>query len=436
MAKDGQNHAQEGESRSAKVDAHRERKVMTAAQSASAMPIPAHVPPERVLHFDFRNDEQLQRDPWAYLNEMNDGPDIFFSSDLGGYWVVTRKELIDEVYTRHDLFTAKSLAVPKIENPVPLIPNLMDPPEHTKYRKFMVDQLFSPRALATLEEDVRARTIALAEGFAAKGHCEFVNDYAYLLPIDVTLDYMGADPSLRGECLSFIKKVFRGKSLADTEEGFMEAHGFLTRWLEEQLANPDANQGKWFRGLVEGRFEGRPLNYDEIFAMTLMLYMGGLDTVTSQMTHFMKFLAESPEHRQYLVDRPQRIPNALEEMLRRFGISYIGRMVAKDVVYRGVQLKAGDPIIAGTPISGLDRIAFPDPLRVDFSRGHGRVKHGAFGAGPHLCAGALLARTQLRVMLEELLPRMPNLRIAPGAEVLNMPGATMMLASLPLEWDS
>ena len=118
-------------------------------QQASA-PAPAHVPPELVLRFDFRNDPEIARDPWRYLAAMNDLPDIFFSPDLGGYWVITRYDLIAEVFSNHELFTTKSLAIPKIENPMILIPNSFDPPEHTKYRRIFSQALFSPRALATL----------------------------------------------------------------------------------------------------------------------------------------------------------------------------------------------------------------------------------------------------------------------------------------------
>jgi len=95
-----------------------------------AASIPDHVPPERVIRFDFRNDEVLRRDPWGYIASLDDRPDIFFSPDLGGYWVVTRADLIDDVFSRHDLFTATSLAIPKLENPIRLIPNQYDPPEH------------------------------------------------------------------------------------------------------------------------------------------------------------------------------------------------------------------------------------------------------------------------------------------------------------------
>jgi cytochrome P450 len=403
--------------------------------AAAVAPVPDHVPTDRVFRFDFRNDAGIRQDPWRTLAGLDNLPDIFFSPDLGGYWVVTRAALIDQVFADHTRFTATSLAIPKIDNPIQLIPNHFDPPIHTSYRKLMASGLFSPRALAGLEEDTRRFTIALFNGFPP-GHCEFVHDFAYRLPIDTFLALMGADPEHREECLHFVKLVFRGQSVEECQAGFVAAHAFVTRWLSDQLAAPEANSGGMFRGMVEARLDDRALTFDEMHAITMMLFMGGLDTITSQMTHILRFLAESPAHRQYLVDRPEAIPVALEELLRRFGISFIGRAAAADFTWEGVAFRKGDAVCAATPIAGLDPRAFPEPLRVEFDRaGEGRrVKHLGFGSGPHLCIGAFLARTQLRIMLEELLPRMPGLRVAEGAVIENLGGATMMLKALPLEW--
>ncbi len=169
--------------------------------------------------------------------------------------------------------------------------------------------------------------------------------------------------------------------------------------------------------------------------MAMMLFLGGLDTVASQTTHVFHFLATSPVHRSSLIDDPALIPAAIEEMLRRFGISHIGRAVAKDLEFHGVKMREGDSIVAATPISGLDRRAFSDPLIVDFGRFSEKPRHWAFGAGPHICPGAHLARVELRIMLEEVLPALPNLRIKSGASLEYLPGATLMVKSLPLIWD-
>jgi cytochrome P450 len=177
------------------------------------------------------------------------------------------------------------------------------------------------------------------------------------------------------------------------------------------------------------------LTFDEMLSISMMLFLGGLDTVASQTTHVFHFLATHPAHRDALSADPALIPKAIEEMLRRFGISHIGRELAGDIEFHGVAMKAGDSIVASTPISGLDRRIFPDPLTVDFGRFSGKPTHWAFGAGPHICPGAHLARVELRIMLEEILPALPNFRLKPGASLEYLPGATLTVKALPLVWD-
>ncbi|AZI37655.1 putative cytochrome P450 [Caenibius tardaugens NBRC 16725] len=398
--------------------------------------VPDHVPAHLVKSFDFRNDKAISSDPYGYIASLNDCPEIFFSPDLGGYWIARSTDAIEEIFADHERFTATSLAIPKRDASVVLIPNNFDPPKHTAYRKAMANNLFSPRALATIDPDTRAFTLKLFDEFTP-GRCEFVSEFAYKLPIDTFLNLMGADLSLRDQCLSWIKLIFRGQTVEETNQGFIDAFSWVTEWLQQQLANPAANQGPMFQALMRMKIDGKRPDFDDMRSMTLMLFSGGLDTITSQMTHIMRFLAENPGHRDYLLQNPSAIPVALEELLRRFGISFIGRAAAKDQVFRGVVMKQGDVVCAGTPIAGLDADQWHNPLEVDFDRAGGRrVKHLGFGAGPHLCIGAYLARKQLTIMIEELLPRMPDLRIAPDAGAIEShAGATLMLKKLPLEWN-
>lgn len=400
-----------------------------------SLQVPDHVPPELVLHFDFRNDEAIRDDLWGYISSMNGRPDIFFSPDLGGYWVVTRARLIEQVFRDHERFSARSVSVPKLDNPVRLIPNNYDPPEHTPYRRLFAQNLFSPRALADLEAVTRVRARELFNQFPAN-RCEFVADFAEQLPVDIFLAGMGVDPNHRDQFIPWAHDVFCGHDLEDTRRGMAEAATFLATWLQEQLAAPDENKGGMFHAMMQSKVEGRALTFDEMHRITVMLFLGGLDTVTSELSHIMRFMALSPAHRNRLVDQPEDIPRAIEEMLRRFSIANIGRVAAKDFEFHGVRFKAGDPVLASTPMAGLDEREFDDPMSVDFDRGRTRgVRHLAFGAGPHLCPGAFLARTQLRVALEELLPLMPGLRITPDIKIEWRAGADFMVRQLPLEWN-
>jgi cytochrome P450 len=399
--------------------------------------VPPHVPKDRVCPYDFRHDADFKTRPWQYMYELDSRPDIFWSPDLGGYWVVTREPLIEEVFARGDLFSVKSVAIPKQPNAPVLIPNNLEPPEHGKYRRILTHGMFSPRALGAMAEECRALVRDLIDGFRKSGEAEFVAAFASAVPIDMFLRMMGVDRSRRGEFLPFVTKVFRGQTAEEIGQGFAEAGAFLQGWLDEQLKDPQmaATRGHMLGAMLQGEVDGRALTRDEMLSISMMLFLGGLDTVASQATHVFHHLATHPADRDALVADPALIPQAVEEMLRRFGISHIGRVVAKDIEFHGVAMKAGDSIVAATPIAGVDRRAYPDPLSVDFGRFPNKPQHIAFGAGAHICPGAHLARVELKIMLEEALPALPGLRLKPGAEITYLPGATLIIKELPLVWD-
>ncbi len=120
--------------------------------------------------------------------------------------------------------------------------------------------------------------------------------------------------------------------------------------------------------------------------------------------------------------------------MRRFGFTNLGRVVTRDAEFHGVELKKGEMVMVSTTMSGVDESAWPNAMEVDFERKNARANN-AFGKGIHNCAGQRLARNELRVLLAEILPALPNLRLQAGADVRVLPGAIMSLRSLPVEWD-
>jgi cytochrome P450 len=146
-----------------------------------------------------------------------------------------------------------------------------------------------------------------------------------------------------------------------------------------------------------------------------------------------RFLATSPAHRRELIDHPERIPAAVEELLRRFPVVNQGRVVVSDMVYKGVTMRAGDAMIMPTTLHGLDDRKFDDPMKVDFSRP--TPIHSTFGNGVHRCPGSLLARTELKIFLEEWLKRIPDFRIKPGATAGVRAGVNATMHLLPLVWE-
>ena len=406
--------------------------------SASEGSIPAHVPPDRVFPFDFRQDPRIARDPWSFFHSANELPEIFYSPDLGGHWVIARAELLEEAWSRPELFSAESVSVPKIESPFRLIPNNLDPPEHRPFSLIFNREMFAPRILDGMVDEIRAMTRERIAAFRDRGRCDFNAEIAHVLPVEIFLRMFGVPAARRPEFDTPCDLVFRSRTAEGTFQGMVQVAGLLSDWLDEELRDRSApREAHLLEAMLAARVEGRLLTKEELLSMATMLMLAGLDTVTSAIQHQIVFLATHPEHRQQLLDDPSLIPNAVEEMLRRFGVANVGRMVRHDEVFHGVALRAGEMVLFSTSIAGLDEQRFPDAMRVDFQRENVTADSLAFGTGVHLCSGQGLARRELRIALEELLPALPELRLAPEAKLEYVSGGTVSVRSeLPIVWDT
>ena len=166
--------------------------------------------------------------------------------------------------------------------------------------------------------------------------------------------------------------------------------------------------------------------------MILNALLGGLDTVMSTMGFIASFLARHPDHRRQLIDDPTIIPKAVDELMRYYGATGTARVVTEDIVYKGVQLKEGDRVLIQSMFHGQDPRRFPNPETVDFTRKD--VRHATFGQGTHRCIGALLARLEMRIFIEEWLKRIPDFRIAEGKAPVVERGMVNSMRSLWLQW--
>lgn len=394
--------------------------------------IPAHVPASLVVDFDLYNVEVVDGDYHGGLKRLHDPgvPDIFWTPRNGGHWVATRGEDIYHIFKDSEHFSSRQLVVPRHRNPpVPLPPIFLDPPEQAKYRSLFAPAL-SPKAVSPLGEGARALAIELIEGFRAKGECEFVGDFAQHLPIGIFMKMVDVPQADREKLLHWADQQVRPTTEQEREESFHQLFAYAGQKVAERQANPGEDL---ISQLTKSKIDGEPITAAALTPMIFLLLVGGLDTVASAMGFAARFLAQSPAHRQELIDHPERIPNAVEELLRRFPVVNQGRLVVNDMDYKGVALRAGDQIILPTSLHGLDERKFDDPLRVDFSRP--TPIHSTFGNGAHRCPGSLLARTELRIFLEEWLKRIPDFRIKDGETAGIRAGVNATIYSLPLTWE-
>jgi cytochrome P450 len=381
-----------------------------------------------LIDFDFFGVEAIEGDLHRGWKRLHEGPEIFYTPLNGGHWVFTRAEDIGVAWLDHDRYSNKGVAMSREEREMQLFPGEADPPRHTHYRG-LLQPSFSQKAVQALEDKMRKLTRDLIDGFIDRGACEFQSDVARKMPIYIFLTMM----DLPLEHAAALLPAADWLSRDSNPESFLRAMQAMMGYLQERIAEREKGGGEDFISrLLAARIDNRPLARHEVLSLTANVMFGGLDTVVSSMGFFMNFLGRHRTHCRQLIDEPALIPDAVEELLRRHGIANFGRMVSRDFEYKGLPMRAGDLVLLPAALYNLDERKFADPMTVDFRR---PVKHHmGFGTGIHRCLGAQLARVELRVLLQEWLPRIPEFWIADASAVVVKSGRINGVRSLPLRW--
>ena len=389
----------------------------------------ASIPPDRIVDFDIFGPVQPGDDCQTFLVRARDSaPDVFYTHRNGGHWVATRAREIERIQTDYEVFSHEVMSLPRAAA-IPLFPLTLDPPRHAPFRR-LINPAFTPRATAALEERARRVTRRLVDRLAPLGKCEFIEDFARVLPIEVFMSMVDLPDGDSPELLKWTETVTRSSDIAARQGAYMSMMGYLGGKIAERAASPGADL---LSQIVTGKVEGRDLSPEETMNVCVLLLFGGLDTVASMLGFIARFLALNPTHREDLVADPALIPQAVEELLRRHGIANTPRLIRKDVELDGVKLSAGEVILAPNALVALDDRVVTDPMTVDFARKPG-TPMGTFGKGPHLCPGATLARREIRVFLEEWLARIPDFRVAEGTAPVMEMGNVSGVTRLELAW--
>ena len=391
--------------------------------------IPAHVPAHLVYDFDVYTAPELKCDPYRTMTDLlrTKVPPIFYTPRNGGHWVVTGAVEGFDMLRDVDRFSNDPRYNSNARKPWTL-PNQSDPPEHTEYRR-IINPAFVPRTVAAMEVDLRALTVGLVEDIVPRGGCEFVADIGKLLPVNVFLKMAGAPQTDRAMLVDLAERVVRHPDRSAREAAGYELGDYVMKAFAARRVSP----GDDLLGMVvKGTVNGRSLNEAELLGMGLLLFLGGLDTVSSTLAFVMLFLARHPGHYRQLVDEPGRIPGAVEELIRTHSVAAMQRGVRNDTEFCGIRFRQNDKIFFMTQLFGLDERRVSDPLRVDFDRAVS--PHLGFGAGPHRCIGSHLARTEVRIFLEEWTRRIPSFSLASEGDVQTCGGNVWSPVALQLQW--
>ena len=407
------------------------------ATIAETAPPPPDLDPALVFDFDLYDDRRFVTSGGIFeaMGDLRDkAPDVFWSTSLGGFWVIQGYNAIVEAAKRGDLFTSSRMGIPPTTDDGRqrrrLAPLNYDPPDHAALRS-PLNPMFTPAAMNKWSGHIRKLAVELIEKVRPNGQADMFDEVTEQLPVLIFIDLMGLKRSDYRFYRALAKAAVASQDRDERYDAMLQAYQLLKAEIEERRAAP---KDDLITRLLDLEVEGKPITDELALAYLELLFIAGLDTVANAMTFAVRYLAMDQALQQRLRDDPAKIPHAMEELLRRRAVAPVMRTVTRDETWRGFTFRAGDPVLLNYSAANLDERMFEHGREVDIDRE--RINHVAFGAGHHRCLGRNLARIEIVIFFEELLSRLPTFRLAPGEEIPMRGGSVMSIGRLPLVWDA
>ncbi|MHB8464725.1 MAG: cytochrome P450 [Acidimicrobiales bacterium] len=353
-------------------------------------------------------------DPQEELQWLREHAPIW-RDDRNGVWAVATYDLVKHVSTHPEVFSNAGGIRPEF-GPAPMMLD-MDDPDHWQRRK-LVNRGFTPARVRRSEDSIRRTVDILIDEICERGECDLVWDLASHLPIIVIADALGADPADRSKLLHWSEDILGtlGQDDDEARQRGADAGAAFQAWAVDSIAARRSQPSDDLMSvLVHGEVDGDRLDEAAIITETLLLLNGGDETTRHVISGgVFQLLTDRSRWEDVRWDR-SLLPSAVEEMLRWVSpIRNMARTATQDVELGGRTITAGEKLLLLYPSANRDPSAFEDPYRFDIRRSPN--DHVAFGFGPHFCLGASLARLEIRVMLDRLLDRLPDLELVEAAE--------------------
>ncbi len=382
-------------------------------------PIPAHVDEKLVYDFNFES-ESLTTDPYETYCKLHEAPRVFYNIEGRPGWAVHTYDDVRYVLQTPEIFTSEGI-MSKLDNrgaeesgtgAFKFIPLELDPPVHGRYRA-MLNPVFTPKRVDMLEESIRTLTIELIDRFKDKGECDFMREFAKILPTTIFLKMFGLPVDRLEQFLHWAEELLHSNDIERQTASGMAIYVYLAQRINERMDEPPGDD--IISQLLQQEVEGERIGIEDLLGFCMLFYVAGLDTVTNALGNAFLHLAKHPDQLAKLVASPELIPDAIEETLRAFSVIVTQRFVRVATELHGAKMLPGDLVAILIPAGNLDPTKYDNPMLVDFTRGAN--DHLAFAAGPHRCMGSHLARRELRVAMEEFFKRIPKFSLKPDSKI-------------------
>ena len=401
----------------------------------------AIAPPTALSDIDLTDLETfVDRTPHDWFKRLRDDAPCYWQPEAGGrgFWSVTRYEDILALQKQPLLFSAgvggtslDDLTPEQVEARMSLLD--MDPPRHTRLRA-LVNRGFTPKAVKVYEDRIRALIRSILVETMPEREFDFTERVSIELPMQILSDIMGTPledrhtlVSLGDRLLGNTEPEFVGDLVKDQSDLSQYAHlpfssPAALEMFDYALGLADLKRARPGEDvvtiLINSELDGDTLSDHEFKLFFLLLITAGNETTRHTMSHGISALLQNRDQIDRLVANPELCGSAAEEIIRwATAVHHFRRTATQDVELHGQQIKEGDKVVLWFTSANRDERFFDNPMQFDVGRTPN--KHMAFGlGGPHYCLGSHLARLEIKVWLEELLPYLPDLYL--NGEVARM----------------
>lgn len=384
-------------------------------------------------------DPGVAADPMTAFSELRSRCPVAYSDRYDGFWSITKYD--DLVGAGKDTATYSSRELFMVPDPtiddMQWLPVQVDPPEHREYRG-LLQPFFARGRLRAVEEPTRAIFRSHLEAVKGQAVWDAYENLTFPYPAAVLCLLLGfprEDQGSLGRWTSTMMTAAAAGDRASVEAVVHEMYDFIDRLREARVAEPGDPDEDVMTSLIQATHDGEPLTAVQTRSMLIMLLNAGHSTTTHGTSNLIRHLATDQDDQARLRADPSAIPSTVEEVLRMWSpVAAVGRTTTRDVELRGRLIPQGSKVSLLYGAAGRDDEVFDEPHRFDPTREG--VRHLAFGAGPHRCIGAELARLEMRIAAEELLAATTSLRLHAEPEPTTWPRVGVQSLQLEVTWEA
>ena len=292
-------------------------------------------------------------------------------------------------------------------------PITSDPPFHADARRLLLPA-FSPQVVAEWEPEIRRLCNELIDNMGDLDTVDAAVQYAQNIPVYVIARMLGLpleDSDYFRETVHMVLEEI-GAEFGERQGAFEKLDAYLGMHVRDHIENP---KDDLIGFLLNAKIYDQPLSPEHVVGTIILLMVAGIDTTWSSIGSSIWHLAQHPSDLQRMVNEPELLPTAIEELLRMYAPVTMARIVSQDAEIGGCPVKRGDSVLLPFPAANRDPEVFPDADKVIIDREENR--HVAFGLGIHRCLGSNLARLELRVAVEVFIQRFPKFVLADPSSV-------------------